>query len=108
MSNISITGVSAVSAAAAAVRKELQPKPGGPAASGTPQATAPATSPTPPSAANAPSTSEAKSFRAMLQEQERRIRWERAPNNSRILIVQDADTGSVIAEVGSLFDIYSR
>jgi hypothetical protein len=42
---------------------------------------------------------------AALEEAERRIRWERQPDDSQRLVIQDADTGKVLAVVGNLFDI---
>ena len=39
------------------------------------------------------------------QEAERRIRWERQADNGQRLVIQDAETGKVLAVVGNLFDI---
>jgi hypothetical protein len=45
---------------------------------------------------------------AATQEAERRIRWERQPADSQRLVIHDADTGKILAVVGSLFDICHR
>jgi hypothetical protein len=42
---------------------------------------------------------------APTQESERRIRWERRPDDGQQLVIHDAVTGKVLAVVGSLFEI---
>ena len=42
---------------------------------------------------------------SLINEEGRRIRWERAEGDSGVLVILDAVTGSVIAVVQSLFEI---
>lgn len=55
-----------------------------------------------------PPPSTASALGPTAENAERRIRWERNPDNDRQLIVLDALTGHVIAVVRSLFEMRSR
>jgi hypothetical protein len=54
-----------------------------------------------------PLPSAASQLEQSAADAERRIRWERNPDNDRQLIVLDALTGHVIAVVRSLFEMRS-